>query len=99
MLIRVAETLVGEHTMSKTRLSLLALAVTTLCSTAALAQKPVDQTGTGGGPASTVTAPNTSSVGQTMPRPGGRDVDRNLDRKTQDDKKADKIMDGICKGC
>lgn len=85
--------------MSKICSSLMALAMGTLCSTAALAQKPVDETGTGGGPTSTVTAPNTSSVGQTMPRPGGKDVDRNLDRKTPDEKKADKIMGGICKGC
>ena len=85
--------------MSKTCSSLMALALGTLCATAALAQKPVDETGTGGGPTSTVTAPNTSSVGQTLPRPGGTDVDRNLHRKTPDEKKADRIMDGICKGC
>lgn len=85
--------------MSKMRSSLMALALCTLGSTSALAQKPVDETGTGGGPTSTVTAPNTSPVGRTMPRPGGPDVDRNLDRKTPQEKKADKMMDGICRGC
>jgi len=85
--------------MSKMRSSLMALALCAQGSTAALAQKPVDETGTGGGPTSTVTAPNTSSVGRTMPRPGGTDVDRNLDRRTPQEKKADKMMDGICRGC
>ncbi len=85
--------------MSNTGSSLIALALSTLCSTAALAQRQVDETGTGGGPTSTVTAPNTTSVGRTMPRPGGTDVDRNLGRKTPEERKADKMMDGICRGC
>lgn len=85
--------------MSNARLFLTAAIASILCSTTALAQRPVDETGTGGGPTSTVTAPNTSSVGRTMPKPGGKDVDRNLTRETPNEKKADKIMDGICRGC
>lgn len=65
----------------------------------AQAQAPA-QTGTGGGAASTVTAPNTSSVGQTVPRPGrDAEMERNLDRRTPQQAKDDEISKGICIGC
>ncbi|GJD77037.1 hypothetical protein [Methylobacterium gregans] len=61
------------------------------------------QTGTGGGPTSTVTAPNASSVGRVMPRPGagGVGADAQLDRtdRTPQMKADDKIQKGICIGC
>lgn len=61
------------------------------------------QTGTGGGPASTVTAPNVSSVGRVMPRPGagGAEADAQIDRteRTPQMKADDKIQKGICIGC
>ncbi len=64
------------------------------------AQAPA-QTGTGGGAATTVTAPNTSAVGRTMPRGGGADaeMERNLDRRTPQQAKDDEISKGICIGC
>ena len=71
--------------------------------TAAAAQTP--QTGTGGGPTSTVTAPNTSAVGRTMPPAGGgldridRSESRSIDRETRTERKNDKIDTGICIGC
>ncbi|MBD8907261.1 hypothetical protein [Methylorubrum zatmanii] len=60
------------------------------------------QTGTGGGPTSTIYAPNTSSVGRTMP-PAGAGGERrdstNMDRETRMERKDDKIDTGICIGC
>lgn len=58
-------------------------------------------TGTGGGPASTLRAPNTTAVGQTKP-PGSagapaEEGERNrLDRL---ERKGDSIQSGICIGC
>ncbi len=67
----------------------------------AAAQSP-NQTGTGGGPASTVYAPNTSSVGRTMP-PAGAGSERGNSgesgRETRMEKKNDRIDTGICIGC
>ena len=59
------------------------------------------QTGTGGGPNTTITAPNTSSVGQTVPRPGAGGANNLGDRETRtaNEKKDDQIMRGICIGC
>ncbi|WP_375462431.1 hypothetical protein [uncultured Methylobacterium sp.] len=59
------------------------------------------QTGTGGGAASTVTAPNTSDVGRTKP-PGAAAGAANADdrrARTPEQKKDDKIQQGICIGC
>lgn len=66
----------------------------------AFAQGPA-QTGTGGDPASTIYAPNTSSVGRTMPPAGGgeRRDPSSIDRETAMEKKDDKIDTGICIGC
>ncbi|APX86869.1 hypothetical protein BV511_20495 [Methylorubrum extorquens] len=83
-----------------TRLSFAAVLVAALA-TSAVAQAPA-QTGTGGGPASTIYAPNTSAVGQTMPPAGAGGVRRdpgNPDRETAMEKKDDKIDTGICIGC
>ncbi|MET7248195.1 hypothetical protein ABZT49_33080 [Methylobacterium sp. EM32] len=67
----------------------------------AQAQGLPDQTGTGGGPRSTITAPNTSSVGQTVPRPGAVDhrLERRIDDRTRDERIDDRIDTGICVGC
>lgn len=67
----------------------------------AVAQGPA-QTGTGGDPASTIYAPNTSPVGRTMPPAAGGGARRdsnNLDRETAMERKDDKIDTGICIGC
>jgi len=69
-----------------------------LATTAASAQA---QTGTGGGPTSTITAPHTSSVGQTMPPASGAGAATPNDRRdrTQQQIQDDKISQGICIGC
>ncbi|WP_238184165.1 hypothetical protein [Methylobacterium trifolii] len=80
-----------------TALSLLVLTVLGAPS-AARAQA---QTGTGGGPASTVTAPNTSTVGRTKP-PGaaaGAETPGDRRERTPEEKQNDKIQKGICIGC
>lgn len=68
---------------------------------AALAQAAT--TGTGGGPASTVTAPHTSAVGRTMPPAGGdagaATAGDNRERRTPEQKTDDNITKGICIGC
>ncbi|GJD36153.1 hypothetical protein [Methylobacterium aerolatum] len=60
-------------------------------------------TGTGGGPTTTVTAPNTSAVGRTMPPAGGdaglATADENRRVRTPEQKQDDKITKGICIGC
>ena len=87
---------------SLTRLAgILALPVLMLLApSAASAQAAV--TGTGGGPASTIYAPNTSSVGQTMPptgAAGAATAGANREARTAEQKEADKITRGICIGC
>lgn len=59
------------------------------------------QTGTGGGPTSTITAPNTSSVGQTKPPGSAAGATTPDDRRsrTSTEKKDDEIQRGICIGC
>lgn len=82
---------------------LLAAALGVIVATAATAQTP--QTGTGGGPTSTVTAPNTSAVGRTMPPAGGgldridRSESRSIERESRTERRNDKIDTGICIGC
>lgn len=79
---------------------LISLALWAGGSAAALAQAT---TGTGGGPGSTVTAPNTSTVGRTMPPAGGdagaATAGESRERRTQEQKVDDKITQGICIGC
>ncbi|KAA0123792.1 hypothetical protein CIW48_11855 [Methylobacterium sp. P1-11] len=76
----------------------LALLLPVLATGAALAQV---QTGTGGGPASTATAPNTSSVGRVMPPSRGAGAETPDDRLERTPREADndKLMRGICIGC
>ncbi|MGV7030616.1 hypothetical protein [Methylobacterium symbioticum] len=57
------------------------------------------QTGTGGGPTSTVTAPNTSSVGRTMPPAAGAGPREERTERTPQMKDDDRIQKGICIGC
>ncbi len=76
------------------------LVLATLAPVSALAQAV---TGTGGGPTSTVTAPNTSPTGRTMPPAGGAAglATAGEDRRdrTPVQKEDDKISNGICIGC
>ncbi|GJD47535.1 hypothetical protein OPKNFCMD_0243 [Methylobacterium crusticola] len=65
------------------------------------AQGLPDRTGTGGGPAATITAPNTSAVGRTKPPSGGSDaeLDRGIQERTREERLNDRIDTGICIGC
>ena len=81
----------------------LALAALSLALTGPLAAQTVapDQTGTGGGPASTITAPNTNRYGVTKP-PGtsmgpGEVPTRREERRER--ALTDKIDNSICDGC
>ncbi|UIN35031.1 hypothetical protein [Methylobacterium oryzae] len=69
--------------------------------TAAHAQAQVDQTGTGGGPLSTQTAPNTTATGTTMPpdRADSPTATEHPDKPTRDERAMDRIDDSICIGC
>ena len=65
-----------------------------------LAQRS-SETGTGGGPSSTVTAPNTTSVGQTKP-PGSAAAPESpeaRENRKRIEKRDDAIETGICIGC
>jgi hypothetical protein len=86
--------------MSTPRLLAAALSFGALTILQAAAQAPA-QTGTGGGPTSTVTAPNTSAVGRTKPPGGGRRRRhaRRPRRRTPQQKEDDQIQKGICIGC
>ncbi|RVU14391.1 hypothetical protein [Methylobacterium oryzihabitans] len=77
------------------------LIVVGLAAGAAQAREAADQTGTGGGPGSTITAPYTTSTGQTVPRPGAaeRAGERRLDDLTREERRNDAIDDSICRGC
>ncbi|AWB19962.1 hypothetical protein DA075_02620 [Methylobacterium currus] len=80
--------------------SLLALGL--LAPLPALALDSVSETGTGGGPASTIRAPNTTGTGQTVPKPGALGPDATgtvTPRNRQEEKREDQIMKGICIGC
>ena len=66
----------------------------------ALAQ--VSETGTGGGPASTIKAPNTTGTGQTVPKPGTlgpNETGTVTPQARREEKREDQIMKGICIGC
>jgi hypothetical protein len=89
--------------MTRGLLRPLAPAVLSLACATPLAAQAVapDQTGTGGGPASTITAPNTNSLGVTKP-PGtslgpGEIPSRREERRER--ALTDKIEDSICEGC
>jgi hypothetical protein len=85
------------------RLSQAAAVVVTvmLAATAAQAQDQPDQTGTGGGPLSTQRAPNTSTVGRTMPpsRDASPATTGAIERRTPQQRRNDEISKGICIGC
>lgn len=85
--------------MPRTILTLVAIAAS-LAASDAPAQ---DRTGAGGGPSSTATAPNKSSLGQTKPPTGGdagaATADAPPDRRTPEQNQDDKISRGICIGC
>lgn len=88
-------------TTASTRL--LALAALSLALPATLAAQPraPDQTGTGGGPTSTITAPNTNSLGVTKP-PGtslGPGEVPSQQEQRRERALTDKIEDSICDGC
>ncbi|KST57253.1 hypothetical protein AO398_25640 [Methylobacterium sp. GXS13] len=88
-------------TTASTRL--LALAVLSVALPTSLAAQPraPDQTGTGGGPTSTITAPNTNNLGVTKP-PGtslgpGEVPSRQEQRRERT--LTDKIDNSVCEGC
>ena len=66
----------------------------------ALAQA-VDETGTGGGPRSTITAPYTTSDGTTKPRGDalGPETRREREEERRIERQDDRIDSGICVGC
>lgn len=81
----------------------LALAALSLALTGPLAAQTVapDQTGTGGGPASTITAPYTNRYGVTKPPGTSMGPGEVPSRREQRRERAltDKIDDSICDGC
>ncbi|WCS23820.1 hypothetical protein LOK46_22075 [Methylobacterium sp. NMS14P] len=79
-------------------LALLSLAVPATLAAQGLAP---DQTGTGGGPASTITAPNTNSLGVTKPPGTSLGPGEVPPRAVQEHERArlNKIERSICDGC
>jgi hypothetical protein len=79
------------------------LAALSLALPATLAAQTVapDETGTGGGPASTITAPNTNSLGVTKPPGTSLGPGEVPSREEQRRERAltDKIDRSICDGC
>jgi hypothetical protein len=77
------------------------LLVAALCLTAAEAQAQADRTGTGGGPLSTETAPNTTATGVTMPpdRAASPTATEHPGQRTREERAMDRIDDSICTGC
>ncbi|GJE44134.1 hypothetical protein [Methylobacterium soli] len=63
----------------------------------ALAQIAV--TGTGGGPHTTITAPHTSPVGQTVPPGAAAAPVVDPDARTDRQRRLDGVLGGICTGC
>ena len=89
--------------MTRGSLRPLALAALALAGVTPVAAQTVapDQTGTGGGPASTITAPNTNSLGVTKPPGTSLGPGEIPSRKERRRERAltDKIDDSICDGC
>jgi hypothetical protein len=85
--------------MNTTCPSLVAALALLGLSAPALAQ--ADRTGTGGGPFSTMTAPNTTAAGVT--KPPGRDASPTWrddpDRRSREELQDERIESGICIGC
>jgi hypothetical protein len=89
--------------MTRGSLRPLALAALALAGVTPVAAQTVapDQTGTGGGPASTITAPNTNSLGVTKPPGTSLGPGEIPSRKERRRERAltDRIDDSICDGC
>ncbi|CAA2157469.1 MULTISPECIES: hypothetical protein [Methylobacterium] len=82
--------------------TLLCAALSVALPTALSAQpRAPDQTGTGGGPTSTITAPNTNSLGVTKPPGTSLGPGEVPSRREQRRERAltDKIEDSVCEGC
>ena len=89
--------------MTRGSLRPLALAALSLAVPVSLAAQTVapDQTGTGGGPASTITAPNTNRLGVTKPPGtslGPGEVPTRTERR-RERTLTDTIDGSICDGC
>lgn len=89
--------------MSRGYFRLAGLTALSLTLSAPLAAQTVapDQTGTGGGPASTITAPNTNSLGVTKP-PGTSLGAAEVPSRTEERREralTDRIERSICDGC
>jgi hypothetical protein len=87
--------------MNTTRTLLSALALIVSLPTAAPAQRAPDQTGTGGGPDTTITAPNTDGLGVTKP-PGtslGPGEVPSPQSRRRERALTDRIERSICDGC
>ena len=84
----------------RTSLTLTIATVMSLASLPALAQA-VDQTGTGGGPRTTIRAPYTATTGQTVPDPRAFDPTEtgSITRRNRLEERNDAITQGICIGC
>ncbi|SDA30835.1 hypothetical protein SAMN02799622_04831 [Methylobacterium sp. UNC378MF] len=89
--------------MTRIRFRPVGLALLSLAVPAALAAQPLapDQTGTGGGPASTITAPNTNSLGVTKPPGTSLGPGEVPPPAVQQRERArlNKIENSICNGC
>lgn len=89
--------------MSRGYFRLAGLAALSLTLSAPLAAQTVapDQTGTGGGPASTITAPNTNSLGVTKPPGTSLGPGEVPPPAVQERERArlNKIERSICDGC
>lgn len=89
--------------MTRGSLRTLTLAALSLALPGPLAAQSVapDQTGTGGGPASTITAPNTNRYGVTKPPGTSMGPGEVPSRQEQRHERAltDKIDNSICDGC
>ncbi|WP_232629961.1 hypothetical protein [Methylobacterium sp. Leaf118] len=71
------------------------------CLLAAEAHAQAGRTGTGGGPLSTQTAPDTTATGTTMPpdHAASPTATQSPDRLTRHDRAMDRIDNSLCIGC
>ncbi|GEP08936.1 hypothetical protein [Methylobacterium gnaphalii] len=81
--------------------SSLLIVLALLAPAGAFAEVRPDQTGTGGGPTSTITAPNTNALGVTKP-PGveeGPETPQERRELERIERRNQRIENGICDGC
>ena len=100
---RLSKITLAKITLAKIALAKIALAgsIGLISNTAANAMNHPAQTGTGGGPETTITAPHVAPTGRVMPRP------RPLDSQTRGEPeqtltpqfKDSFLLKGICVGC